>query len=630
VVGAASASWNGYAERGTPLPERLYQYQGHDGYTYRHNDDGSEPTLLRNSKGDGFAGTVNGQKVFKARNGILYFTDKNGNYLEKAPGQSSFKIIKAADGSSKASASLTINGKKEQGTLSKQADGTQVFVTASGKRLLKSNGSWLTPERYKQHQSQNKLAQQLASRDMSQDKIRPMTIVESNPVLHAGSQALKGTKDLIAGVFNANQQPVNALTDINQLAPGATRTGQALGMTMSLMPFLGSPLALSRSINGKDSGLSIGLNAASTVLGLGALGSKLGLLASQAKNLPIISQALTAGSDLLQNAGTVLKPVSQLSNGAKNLPGVSQVLSAGENLLQRAGAALKPLVSGGAKAESYNAPDTVVHAVGNSRKVSAGATAAANTAQSVGKSNVNKTGDVFKLSDIFSSEELKQIEEMRQVQALTPVVKLPADEIVALANRVYGSGAPVKDKVLHLVIGPPGAGKSSVIVEPLAVRYGAMVVDPDHIKPLIPGYELGNAHDAVHEASSEVTAELLLQAIDAGDNIVYPLVGKTLDKLKTLINVAKDKGYQVGLHLVEIPPDEAVRRAFARSLTTDARGINQYVPVNFPLQVGSKPVKNFYQLIEEGLVDEFSHFDNNVPRGSAPRVIMKSPDTIYR
>lgn len=226
-------------------------------------------------------------------------------------------------------------------------------------------------------------------------------------------------------------------------------------------------------------------------------------------------------------------------------------------------------------------------------------------------------------SEHFTPEQLAKIEEMQKTQDSMPVTKLTPAEQTALVEEIYGAGAEVKGKRLDIVIGAPGSGKSSLIAEPLAKSNGSMIVDADLAKPKINGYADGLGADAVHQASSKVAAELLELGFQNGDNMVSLKLGRTEAGLIPLIERAKLAGYEVNLHCAELPLSESVLRVFRRAFPQDGT-IGQWVNPTFAVDVGIEPILTFEALIKRpDLIDNFSHFNTNVPYKSPPILIQE-------
>jgi predicted ABC-type ATPase len=132
-----------------------------------------------------------------------------------------------------------------------------------------------------------------------------------------------------------------------------------------------------------------------------------------------------------------------------------------------------------------------------------------------------------------------------------------------LNERARAVGTVRQDRRGFIVMGPPAAGKSTVI-EPLARREGALVIDADDIKARLPEFDNGLGAAVVHEESALIAERMLNDAIRAGANVALPVVGKTLSTLRERIAMLKGAGYQVSLILVDLPIDKAADRAIAR------------------------------------------------------------------
>ncbi|WP_373532568.1 zeta toxin family protein [Vampirovibrio sp.] len=231
----------------------------------------------------------------------------------------------------------------------------------------------------------------------------------------------------------------------------------------------------------------------------------------------------------------------------------------------------------------------------------------------------------WKLNEVFSEREIQWIKSIEAQQKALPVTKIADDQVATLISKNYGKGATEKGKQLHLVVGPPGSGKSSVLVDPLSKKHGAMVIDSDAIKPQIEGYKNGLGTNAVHPASAKVANQMLVKAMNNGDNIVHPIVGRNEADLIKMIEVAKSKGYKVGLHLADVPPQVSAQRVIARAKAGAAKpdGVIQMVSPDYALNtVGNLPQRVFESVKSKpGLVSEFSHFNTNVPWGQKPILV---------
>lgn len=181
---------------------------------------------------------------------------------------------------------------------------------------------------------------------------------------------------------------------------------------------------------------------------------------------------------------------------------------------------------------------------------------------------------------------------------------------------LYGNGAKNKERKAFIVIGLPASGKSSSVAEPLAQRYGALLIDSDEAKKHLPEYSDGLLASAVHEESSNIADKVQKHAMEIGDNIVLPLVGNTEEKLRKRIENLKEYGYYVEMHLVNLPLEKAVNRSIGRFVNE-----NRVVPLDYIRSVGLHPKENFDKIKIEKGVDYYVEWNNDVDRGTRPRLL---------
>lgn len=230
-----------------------------------------------------------------------------------------------------------------------------------------------------------------------------------------------------------------------------------------------------------------------------------------------------------------------------------------------------------------------------------------------------------------SREEIDSIPEVAEVRALPKMntadiqtlerQKLRSEVLEQLYQRgSYSSethdytGEIAQERRADIVIGAPAAGKSSVLVDPLSEQHKSRVIDSDDAKKLLPEYDEGKGAGNVHRESSNIRDDLKQAAISRGENIVWPTVGDKLDKLLSSIQEFRDNGYSVYLHLNELSASKATGRALGRYLSE-----GRFVDPEVVLKVGDKPTQNYnYIRQQEGLIDGYSHYSNDVPRGEKP------------
>lgn len=123
-----------------------------------------------------------------------------------------------------------------------------------------------------------------------------------------------------------------------------------------------------------------------------------------------------------------------------------------------------------------------------------------------------------------------------------------------------------KGKKVFIAIGLPAAGKSTTFANPLAKKYKARLCDSDAVKKVLPEFANGYGGNIVHDESTDINERILAGAVEKGDNIVYPILGYKPEKLKKLMQMFKDKGYNVNLCFKDMPANIAKGRLLGRFL----------------------------------------------------------------
>lgn len=179
---------------------------------------------------------------------------------------------------------------------------------------------------------------------------------------------------------------------------------------------------------------------------------------------------------------------------------------------------------------------------------------------------------------------------------------------------------------LWLVMGPPAAGKSSVLAEPLARDNGARLIDYDDAKKALPEFRNGLGAAQVHEESSEIGKDVIKQAIHAGDNIVIPVVGKTLgtyahdgvpgEGLRGDIEEYTQNGYTVHVALLDLHETQAKQRAVARFYK-----VGRFVDPAYVQLVDDKPSQNYDIVRSEGRAADYMAYSNDVKHGEPTKFL---------
>jgi phage-related protein (TIGR01555 family) len=218
----------------------------------------------------------------------------------------------------------------------------------------------------------------------------------------------------------------------------------------------------------------------------------------------------------------------------------------------------------------------------------------------------------------YDTPEIKKAREEQSKVPSTHTISTP--ERIAfrekVAKELYGTGAKKKERKANLIMGLPASGKST-ISDPIIKRDGAMLIDADIAKEKIPEYQDGKYAGAVHQESSEIASKVFKQAITNGDNIVFPLVGKNVEKVREINRLLKRRGYTTNLIMMDIEPESAAKRAVGRFNET-GRFVDPSYVVN---EVGLKPRENYDILKKEGDFDGYEKYSNEVPKGERPKRI---------
>lgn len=190
-----------------------------------------------------------------------------------------------------------------------------------------------------------------------------------------------------------------------------------------------------------------------------------------------------------------------------------------------------------------------------------------------------------------------------------------ARKILAKIKPQHKGKEPGK-RTLYYIGGTSGAGKSSVINSktigiPDATE--AAHIDPDVIKPELEGFDRHNPM-GVQEPAIRSANGATRDALNAGADVVYQSTGKRGEP----IDEARQRGDRVVAHFVHVPVPVAEARVAKRY-----RDGGLHVPPGIPGAITNDLLGywNISKRITRGEFDEFYLWDNDVPKGSPPKLI---------
>jgi len=247
-------------------------------------------------------------------------------------------------------------------------------------------------------------------------------------------------------------------------------------------------------------------------------------------------------------------------------------------------------------------------------------------------------------------EEIKATPEMKAAESCvsyaTPTIQLKDRE--AIENHVfetlmdYGSisldekGKPLVDsdgntlyngdvekgRRLDIVIGLPASGKSSAIVDTISYEQHSMLIDNDEAKRQFPDFNKGWGANTVHKESQIVERAVFKESLREGRNIVLPKGGSDADKLmKDYIVYAKDAGYKVNVHFVDLDRNKALGRMMGRFIHT-GRYLSPELIDKYANERDGNKIAQAYEALKsiEG-INGCSKWDNDVGGGEKPILI---------
>lgn len=191
-------------------------------------------------------------------------------------------------------------------------------------------------------------------------------------------------------------------------------------------------------------------------------------------------------------------------------------------------------------------------------------------------------------------------------------------------GKVEYTGPVKQEKRVDIVIGPPGAGKSSALANPLSQAYSSRIIDSDAVKELLPEYEGGLNSGYLNTESRYVWKGIVETSIANGDNIVLPVVGRSLSSVMKDMSAFRKNGYSVNVHYLELDGNKVLGRALNRFLSE-----GRYITPEYLMLASDGGITDVYESLKGEDIDGYSHWNNDVPRGQIPQLLEASdPDIL--
>ena len=175
------------------------------------------------------------------------------------------------------------------------------------------------------------------------------------------------------------------------------------------------------------------------------------------------------------------------------------------------------------------------------------------------------------------------------------------------------------------VLGQNGMGKTT-LTDFLARRglipndTEAAHIDPDFIKQALDGYDAGTGAITVHRESAKSATEVVGRAANRGMDIVTQGTGTRLPEYKT----TNDPRYQTIAHAAFVSPDIAQSRLDARQKIDGRQVAGHILP-----HIANISYNMMTDYLKNNKIGSFFLWDNDVPPGSAPKLIAKVENGVF-
>lgn len=232
------------------------------------------------------------------------------------------------------------------------------------------------------------------------------------------------------------------------------------------------------------------------------------------------------------------------------------------------------------------------------------------TAKVAGKLNVPLTP--YDTKEVLAYR--KQLANSVSSTVVTDNINITKKLIKSIVTDIYKKGAVIKERTANVVLGLPGSGKSTLGKE-LAENSGALFLERDVVCTELVKKGI-TTPTVLDQKSADITDLIMKKVLKNGDNLTIQTMGGSYKSLKSITNQLKNAGYQVHLHLVDLPAKKAIERTISRY--NDG---GQFVDPLIPFFMRNKPKTNFNKIQKEGLINSAAVYSSDVPKGEPFKLV---------
>lgn len=182
----------------------------------------------------------------------------------------------------------------------------------------------------------------------------------------------------------------------------------------------------------------------------------------------------------------------------------------------------------------------------------------------------------------------------------------------------------IRESRLDIIVGLPGSGKSSALADVISQEFNSRIIDSDEAKKLLPEYNNGWGASIVHNESKLISDTQLKESMLKGENIVLPRVGGNYKVIDQIVSMAKQSGYSVYIHYVELSREKALGRMLDRFINTGRFMAPEIIDKYNNSIDGNKIEKTYEYFKKGGNINGYSKWNNDVGRGESPILIEQS------